>query len=60
MTTAQVGYAPVHRWVKHVLGSTHTTTIVGSVIQVMLCSRSYDIVGRNTYVDQGGSRALWS
>jgi hypothetical protein len=32
----------------------------GSVIQVMLCSRSYDIVGSNTCVDQGGSRALWS
>jgi hypothetical protein len=33
---------------------------LGSVIQVMLCSRSYDIVGRKTYVDQRGSRALWS
>lgn len=32
----------------------------GSVIQVMLCSRSYDIVGRNTCIDQGGSGALWS
>jgi hypothetical protein len=28
MTTAQVGYLPVHRWVKHVLGSTHTTVVV--------------------------------
>ena len=33
---------------------------LGSVIQVMLRSRSYDIVGRNTCVDEGGSRALWS
>jgi hypothetical protein len=24
MTTAQGGYTPVHRWVKHVLGHTHT------------------------------------
>ena len=28
MTTAQGGYLPVHRWVKHVLGSTHTTVVV--------------------------------
>ena len=28
MTTAQVGYTPVHRWVKHVLGHTHTTVVV--------------------------------
>ena len=28
MTTAQVGYMPVHRWVKHVLGHTHTTVVV--------------------------------
>ena len=28
MTTAQVGYTPVHRWVKHVLGNTHTTVVV--------------------------------
>jgi hypothetical protein len=32
----------------------------GSVIQVMLCSRSYGIVGRNTSGDQGGGRVLWS
>jgi hypothetical protein len=28
MTTAQVGYTPVHRWVKPVLGTTHTTVVV--------------------------------
>jgi hypothetical protein len=28
MTTAQVGYLPVHRWVKQVLGSTHTTVVM--------------------------------
>src|SRR5262249_57089308 len=28
MTTAQGGYLPVHRWAKHVLGSTHTTVVV--------------------------------
>ena len=28
MTTAQVGYLPVHRWVKHVLGRTHATVVV--------------------------------
>src|ERR1700741_79624 len=27
MTTAQAGYTPVHRWVKHVLGNTHTTVL---------------------------------
>src|SRR5215510_7608637 len=27
-TTAQVGYTPVHQWVKHVLGSTHTTVVM--------------------------------
>ena len=36
MTTAQVGYAHVHRWVKHVLGSTHTTTVV-TVAWAVLC-----------------------
>ena len=28
MTTAQVGYQPVYRWVKNALGRTHTTVIV--------------------------------
>lgn len=36
MTTAQVGYAPVHRWVKHVLGSMHRT-VVGTVAWAVLC-----------------------
>ena len=36
MTTAQVGYAPVHRWVKQVLGRTHTTVVV-TVAWAVLC-----------------------
>jgi hypothetical protein len=36
MTTAQVGYAPVHRWVKHVLGSMHATVVV-TVAWAVLC-----------------------
>ena len=36
MTTAQVGYLPVHRWVKHVLGHTHTTVVV-TVAWAVLC-----------------------
>ncbi len=36
MTTAQVGYLPVHRWVKHVLGSTHPTVVV-TVAWAVLC-----------------------
>jgi Transposase DDE domain len=36
MTTAQVGYLPVHRWVKHILGSTHTTVVV-TVAWAVLC-----------------------
>ena len=36
MTTAQVGYAHVHRWVKAVLGSTHTTVIM-TVAWAALC-----------------------
>jgi hypothetical protein len=36
MTTAQVGYAPVHRWVKYVLGSMHTTVVV-TVAWTVLC-----------------------
>src|SRR5256714_8584781 len=36
MTTAQVGYLPVHRWVKHILGRTHTTVVV-TVAWAVLC-----------------------
>src|SRR2546425_9498973 len=36
MTIAQVGYRPVHRWVKHILGSTHTTVVV-TVAWAVLC-----------------------
>jgi len=36
MTTAQVGYLPVHRWVKSVLGSTHTTVVI-TVAWAVLC-----------------------
>ena len=36
MTTAQVGYTSVHRWVKQVLGQTHTTVIV-TVAWAVLC-----------------------
>jgi Transposase DDE domain len=36
MTTAQVGYTPVQRWVKHVLGHTHTTVVV-TITWAVLC-----------------------
>jgi len=36
MTTAQVGYAPVHRWGKYVLGRTHTTVVV-TVAWAVVC-----------------------
>jgi hypothetical protein len=36
MTTAQGGYPPVHRWVKHVLGPTHTTVVV-TLAWAVLC-----------------------
>jgi hypothetical protein len=36
MTTAQGGYTPVHRWVKHVLGHTHTT-VVATIAWAVLC-----------------------
>jgi hypothetical protein len=36
MTTAQVGYTPVHRWVKHVLGPTHTT-VIATIAWAVLC-----------------------
>jgi hypothetical protein len=36
MTTAQVGYTPVHRWVKHVLGHTHATVVV-TIAWAVLC-----------------------
>ena len=36
MTTAQLGYTPVHRWVKHVLGHTHNTVVV-TIAWAVLC-----------------------
>ena len=36
MTTAQVGYAPIYKWVKQVLGMTHTTVVV-TVAWAVLC-----------------------
>jgi Transposase DDE domain len=36
MTTAQVGYTPVYRWVKQVLGNTHTT-VVATVAWAVRC-----------------------
>jgi hypothetical protein len=36
MTTAQVGYAPVHCWVKAVLGRTYTTVVL-TVAWAVLC-----------------------
>src|SRR5262245_54710755 len=36
MTTAQVGYTPVQRWVKHVLGRTHTT-VIATIAWAVLC-----------------------
>jgi hypothetical protein len=36
MTTAQVGYAPIYKWVKQVLGCTHTTVVV-TVAWAVLC-----------------------
>src|SRR5262249_28136887 len=36
MTTAQVGYEPVYRWVKPILGRTHTTVVV-TVVWAVLC-----------------------
>jgi hypothetical protein len=36
MTTAQVGDTPVYRWVKQVLGNTHTT-VVATVAWAVLC-----------------------
>src|SRR5215467_13253803 len=36
MTTAQVGYSPVYRWVKQVLGNTHTTVVL-TVAWAVLC-----------------------
>ena len=37
MPTAQVGYEPVYRWVKPILGRTHTTVVVTVVWAVMHC-----------------------
>lgn len=36
MTTAQGGYTPVYRWVKHVLGHTHATVVV-TIAWAVLC-----------------------
>ena len=36
MTTAQVGYEPVYRWVQPILGRTHTTVVV-TVVWAVLC-----------------------
>jgi hypothetical protein len=36
MTTVQVGYEPIHQWVKQVLGSRHTTVVV-TVAWAVLC-----------------------
>jgi hypothetical protein len=36
MKTAQVGYTPLQRWVKHVLGHTHTTVVV-TIAWATLC-----------------------
>ena len=36
MTTAQVGYEPVYRWIKNLLGRTHTTVVV-TVAWAVLC-----------------------
>jgi hypothetical protein len=36
MTTAQVGYAPIYKWVKQVLGCMHTTVVV-TVAWAVLC-----------------------
>jgi hypothetical protein len=36
MTTAQGGYLPVHRWVKHVLSRT-PTTVVATIAWAVLC-----------------------
>jgi hypothetical protein len=36
MTTAQIGYRPVHRWVQTMLGSTHLTVIV-TIAWAVLC-----------------------
>jgi hypothetical protein len=36
MTTAQGGYAPIHHWVKYVLGRTHTTVVI-TVAWAVLC-----------------------
>jgi hypothetical protein len=43
MTTAQVGYEPVQRWVKHIRGRTHTTvvvTVVWAVLGLLVAQRA--------------------
>jgi hypothetical protein len=58
MTTAQVGYAPVHRWVKYVLGRTHTTVVVTVAWAVVVSPR-----GATRHCGRSGScltsRARW-
>ena len=42
MTTAQVGYEPIHRWVKQVLGRMHTTvgvTVAWAVLCLLVAQR---------------------
>jgi len=59
MTTAQVGYAPVHRWVKNVLGSTHTTvviTVAWAVLCLLVAQRvTAATLARALPAEQGGS-----
>ena len=43
MTTAQVGYEPVYRWVKNILGRMHTTvvaTVAWAVLALLVAQRT--------------------
>src|SRR5262245_8114644 len=57
MTTAQVGYTSLHRWVKHVLG--HVYTQPSSRLTLLVKSSSYH---SPVWRDKGcgASRAKWS
>ena len=59
MTTAQVGYTPVYRWVKQVLGDTHTTvvaTVAWAVLCLLLAQRvTSAALARALPADQAGS-----
>src|SRR5215472_9848883 len=59
MTTAQVGYAPVHCWVKVVLGRTHTTvvlTVAWAVLCLLLAQRATPAaLARALPAEQAGS-----